>query len=245
MGRNSHSRIKNHYVPEFILKYWYNSRGLVELSPYSPIMKGLETAPTNICAQRGIYFQHIEAKLSELESIVAPRWEQLFWEFGNNSTKKILALFLAVQWRRGPMERMQCADIKERLFNFAKEHMPATFLKDQIGFDLFNDQISNGTHEIALDFLAKQWTVLNFRGIPVLEICDHPVIMTHPEATTYGSRSKGTMTFFPATPSIGLLMTDPDEKGDRIEFMHPKFAERLNTFTRWNASQFLITPPTK
>lgn len=207
--------------------------------------KVIETHPKNVCARKGIYTTEVEAKLSKLEWIVSQRWEQLFWDFGNSNSKKVLALFLAVQWRRGPMEIRQCADMREKLINFTEGHVSKSFLRDEMDFDLFNNQILSGTHEIALDFFAKQWTVLNFRGIPVLEICDHPVIMTHPEVTTYGSRSKGTMTFFPATPSIGLLMTDQDEKGDRIEFMHPKFAERLNVFTRWNASEFLIIPPTK
>lgn len=245
MNRKKHSQTNNHYVPQFVLRHWENSRNRVEFRTLGPNGKATEAHPRNVCARRGIYTEKVEAKLSELEGIVGQRWEQLFWDFGKSSSKKILALFLAVQWRRGPMEIIQCANIREQLLDSIKGHMPESFFKDEMGFDLFNDQILSGTHEIALDFFAKQWTVLNFRGIPVLEICDHPVIMTHPEATTYGSRSKDTMTFFPATPSIGLLMTDPDEKGDRIEFMHPKFAERLNIFTRWNASEFLITPPKK
>lgn len=218
---------------------------MVEFRRIGSEANSAESNTRNICAQRGIYTDKVESKLSDLEGLIGKRWEHHFWDFGSISTKKILALFLAVQWRRGPMEIMECADIRERLHNFTKDHMPPSFFEDYKGFDLFNSQILDSTHDVALDLAAKQWTVLNFRGVPVLETCDHPVVMIHPDVKNFGSRTKGTMTFFPATPSIGLLMTDPDDRGDRIEFMHPNFGELLNQLTRMNAVQFLVTPPTK
>ncbi len=245
MGRKIHSQTNNHYVPQFLLRQWANSKGMIEFLRIGPDPARAESNPRNICAQRGIYTDKVEKRLCELEGLVSQRWEQHFWDFGSTSTKKILALFLAVQWRRGPMEIKECADVRQRLFDFTKDHMPPSFFEDDKDFDLFNSQIINSTHDVALDFAAKQWTVLNFRGVPVLEISDHPVVMMHPDVKSFGSRTKGTTTFFPATPSIGLLMTDPDDRGDRIEFMHPKFGERLNQLTRMNAVQLLVTPPTK
>lgn len=218
---------------------------MVEFSLPKQANKWASSDPENVCAQRGIYTDKVEAKLSELEGLVSQRWEQLFREFGSTPSRNILALFLAVQWRRGPMEIQQCADIRDQLWEFTKDRMPPSLLEDDKDFDLFNSQILDSTHEVALHFAAKQWTVINFRGVPVLETCDHPVVMIHPDKRNFGARTKGTMTFFPATPSIGLLMTDPDDRGDRIEFMHPKFGERLNQLTRMNAVQFLVTPPTK
>lgn len=245
MTRKLHSQIKNHYVPQFLLRHWSNSRGMVEFSLLKQANKRASSDPENVCAQRGIYTDKVEAKLSELEGLVSQRWEQLFKEFGSTPSRNILALFLAVQWRRGPMEIQQCADIRNQLWEFTKDHMPPSFFEDDKDFDLFNSQILDSTHEVALRFADKQWTVLNFRGVPVLETCDHPVVMIHPDKRSFGARTKGTMTFFPATPSLGLLMTDPDDRGDRIEFLHPKFGERLNQLTRMNAVQFLVTPPTK
>jgi len=245
VARKIHSQTNNHYVPQFLLKHWENSGSRVEFRILGPNGKVAEAHPRNVCAQRGIYTDKVEAKLSELEGLVSQSWEQLFWEFGSTPSKNILALFLAVQWRRGPMEILECADIRDRLWEFTKDHMPPSFFEADKGFDLFNSQILDSTHDVALDLAAKQWTVLNFRGVPVLEICDHPVVMIHPDVKNFGSRTKGAMTFFPATPSIGLLMTDPDDRGDRIEFMHPNFGERLNQLTRMNAVQFLVTPPTK
>ena len=218
---------------------------MVEFSLLKQANKRASSDPENVCAQRGIYTDKVEAKLSELEGLVSQRWEQLFKEFGSTPSRNILALFLAVQWRRGPMEIQQCADIRNQLWEFTKDHMPPSFFEDDKDFDLFNSQILDSTHEVALRFADKQWTVLNFRGVPVLETCDHPVVMIHPDKRSFGARTKGTMTFFPATPSLGLLMTDPDDRGDRIEFLHPKFGERLNQLTRMNAVQFLVTPPTK
>lgn len=227
------------------MKHWENSRKRIEFRRLGPDGKAEEAHPRNVCAQRGIYTEKVESKLSELEGLVSQRWDQLFWEFGSTPSRNILALFLAVQWRRGPMEILECTDIKNQLRDFTKDHMPPSFFEDHKDFDLFNSQVIDSAHEIALYFAAKQWTVLNFMGVPVLETCDHPVVMIHPDKRNFGARTQGTMTFFPATPSLGLLMTDPDDRGDKIEFMHPKFGERLNQLTRMNAVQFLVTLPTK
>lgn len=198
-----------------------------------------------------------EEKLASLESILSQVWEQLandYIDLDNIYVKKALALFLATLILRNPKMIDEIKDIHQAIVNWF-ENLPAEEKPPDLiaEFDEYKSASKNSFQEffvkhihsdailIARLLLAKRWSIL-VSDEPVFITSDNPVAIVNDKHKTYGIKTKGTVIFFPISPTRLLWLDDLyNEPKNQYYPLECQDARSYNMLIWMNAPRYMFS----
>jgi hypothetical protein len=276
---------RQHWVPSFYLRYF-----AVSDTPESPeqvwILHRKEgraklTAIRNIAVEKYLYTPkredgtrdlRLENKLEKLETHMGVLWPKLIEKPGsllrNNKIRRIIALFLSVQFLRHPKVRELMEIIHYRLHDLIKQQPTDSngnpngkaiqigsrvFQADDIDWATFRDVDSepNEGHwhaflekeavRFAEYLMTKRWSVGSTIA-PLLITSDYPVYVVNPELKKYQFRGKDATILFPISPTRMLCLDDLDEPKNQCYPIPNDQVNLFNMLTWHNTESFIISP---
>lgn len=238
------------------------------------------TSVNNIAVKKHLYSPkrpdgsrdpRLEKKLADLEGTISKLWPRLatdFVDLGSESIRKIIALFLSVQFLRHPERRDSSIEFRQRLIEFI-EKQPF----DSDGF-LEIEQIQIGSRVYSVDksdwpnyrnanveddtnlwrrmieqdalnharmLMKKRWSIV-FIDEPLFVTSDYPIYVPEPELERFQIGASNAIVLFPISPTRVLCLDDLDEPGNQYYPIDNANADIYNLFTWVNTNDFMISP---
>ena len=237
------------------------------------------TAINNIAAENYLYSPQqkngsrnyrLEKKLADLESDLAKIWPRLATEYldlGKKGIRRMLGLFMAIQFLRHPDRREQMVGIRQKIIEFVDRQpkddqgLPqVTHIKigskihefDRNGWDEYRNHgrdfderawlwtIETEAVRYAETLMAKRWSILQLKS-PLFVTSDYPFYVPTPEMEKFHIRKKAANCFFPICPTRILCMDDLDEPADQYYPLEDNQADQYNLLTWVNTDGFMIS----
>lgn len=213
-----------------------------------------------------------EDKLANLEHLMASIWPSLANEFidlENNSLRKGLSLFISTLWLRHPSNIDLNRKIHSKLIDLCETlpkdtagnpyidtviHKEKVYKFDNSGYEEYRACDENKFQRMFIDFLhsdavpvaeilmGKRWSVV-FCSEPMFITTDKPVVVENMERPIFGLKTKGTIIFFPLSPTRLLVM---DDRYEQPNYRYYPLGEHgpgpLNLGLWRSAQRFMISP---
>ena len=274
---------RQHWVPRFYLRHFCVPQPNPKLEQVwifhrksgDPKLTGIN----NIAVKKHLYSPkrpdgtrdpRLEKKLADLEGTLAGLWPRLatdFVDLGSNSTRKIIALFLSVQFLRHPERRDSVIEFRQRLVEFIEKQ---PFDSDgfpeieqfQIGGRTYNidksdwpnyrdasveDDVNLWRRMIEQDALnharmlmKKRWSIV-FIDEPLFVTSDYPFYVPEPELERFQIGANNAVILFPISPTRVLCFDDLDEPQNQYFKIDNSSADMYNLFTWVNTNDFMIS----
>jgi len=279
--------VNQHWIPRFYLRRFATPNTGRSRNPKAWIFSKhhgggdpMLTNIRNVCARRYLYSPRqgdghrdwkLELKLGDLESTLARIWPVAsadFLDLADPSTRKALALFIAITWLRHPDNLALVARLHGDLVGIFEEaprdaagnpHVVVIakggeHLIDASAWDqyrqwddddhhrFFAEQIEREAIHLAELLLSKRWSAV-FAARALFITSDKPVAKMHQSRETFGFGTHGTIVTFPLSPTRVLLMDDNHaEPANQYYPLHADDPAALNYTTMRNAANFIISP---
>jgi hypothetical protein len=275
---------RQHWVPRFYLKHFTvdsnNSKQeqvwILNRRSGDPRLTSIK----NIAVEKHLYTPkrpdgsrdpYLEKKLAGLEGTLAKFWPQLangFMDLSNPSFRRIVSLFLSVQFLRHPDRRKETISFRRRLIEFIEgQPLGPDGLPNIDGFQIGDKAFSldktswpnykNADTEedlavwrraIEADavkhaemLMKKRWSIV-FIDEPLFVTSDYPIFVPEPELERYQIAAKRAVILFPLSPTRVLSFDDMDEPANQYYPIDKSNADIYNLMTWVNTESFLISP---
>lgn len=266
--------VGHHWAPRFYLRYFAIPETRQRKIPKVWVFHKEQGDPFSvaidkIAKQRNLYSTEVEAKLADLESLMASIWgaiSEKYIDIEESPIRKIMALFISLLYLRHPKTLELTKKVHEQMVKFydtlptnemGNPVLDEIIVKNKVyQFDasnykeyrnaskkdlnkMFVDNINASATTIAELLLKKRWSIV-ISGDPVFITSDNPVAVVHPDREVFGLDTKGTIVLFPITPCRVLFIDDLDEpEGQYYPLKTP--AGVINYTIMRNAFNYMIS----
>jgi hypothetical protein len=275
---------RQHWVPRFYLRYFKvpdpdqrrEQVWILHRKEGTPVLTAIE----NIAVSKHLYSpkrrdgtrdSRLEKKLADLESSLSRLWPRLaggFVNLASDGIRKVIALFLSVQFLRHPNRRDLVADSRRRIIEFIRRQpvdadgapdidtfqIGARVVKlDRIGWQSYADAgpeydeqawltiVEKDAVGYAKMLLEKRWSMIVIDD-PLFVTSDHPLFVASPELNRHQIGGRDAVLLFPVSPTRVLCLDNVAAPGNRYYHLESDQADLYNRMTWVNTEAFMISP---